>query len=74
MRSIHNQCARLYLEMLIIYIISIAVLIPRIKFILFNNHVFLLPGQMFVLHLTEWNALQGLFQQLVGLHVDPLGH
>ena len=44
------------------------------EFMLFNNHVFLLPGQMFVLHLAEWNALQGLFQQLLGLHVDPLGH
>ena len=36
--------------------------------------MYLLPGQMFVLHRTEWNALQGLLQQLLGLHVDPLGH
>ena len=29
---------------------------------------------MFILHRTEWNALQGLLRHLVGLHVDPVGH
>ena len=36
--------------------------------------MYVLPGQTFVLHRTECNALQGLFQHLVGLHIDPLGH
>ena len=36
--------------------------------------LYLLPGQMFILHRTEWNALQGLLRHLVGLHVDPVGH
>ena len=32
-----------------------------------------LPGHEFVLHATEWYALQGLLRQLTGLQVAPRG-
>ena len=33
----------------------------------------MLPGHVFVLHATEWYALQGLLRQLTGLQVARLG-
>ena len=38
-----------------------------------NKFIKLLPGHEFVLHATEWYALQGLLRQLTGLQVVPLG-
>ena len=38
-----------------------------------NKFIKLLPGHEFVLHATEWYALQGLLRQSTGLQVAPRG-
>ena len=38
-----------------------------------NKFITVLPGHEFVLHATEWYALQGLLRQLTGLQVVPRG-